>query len=97
MRVTSMRTMFMDAAAFNQPIGSWNTSKVTNTAHMFRGATAFNQPLGNVGFDQDITGWSATNMALMTCSWDGLARLAFNQQTHRLVPNGYLGRQVVHH
>ena len=66
----------MDAVAFNQPIGSWNTSQVTNTAHMFRNAAAFNQPIGSwdtsqvtdmrylfylaPAFYQDITGWSTT-------------------------------------
>ena len=35
------------ATAFNQPIGNWNTGKVTNMQNMFTYATAFNQDIGN--------------------------------------------------
>jgi len=44
--VLSMANMFL-TSSFNQPIGSWNTSKVINTQQMFAGATAFNQNIGN--------------------------------------------------
>ena len=37
----------MDAAAFNQNIGSWNVASVTNMEIMFNGATAFNQDIGS--------------------------------------------------
>ena len=34
--------MFMDATAFNQPLETWNTSKIKHTEGMFMDATAFN-------------------------------------------------------
>ena len=67
-RVTSMRTMFMDAAAFNQPIGSWNTSQVTDTAHMFQDAAVFNQTIGS---------WDTSKVTDMRQMFNGAN--AFNQ------------------
>ena len=45
-KVTSMATMFI-AAAFNQPIGSWDTSQGREHDAMFYGAAAFNQAIGS--------------------------------------------------
>merc|ERR1711935_841449 len=41
---TTMRNMFYQASAFNQPL-SFDTSSVTATSYMFYYATVFNQPL----------------------------------------------------
>ena len=43
--MTDMSSIFYGAPAFNQPIGSWDTSNVTNMYAMFFGATVFNQPI----------------------------------------------------
>jgi surface protein len=42
-----MQWMFYNASAFNQPLGNWNTAKVTDMSVMFYGASAFNQDIGN--------------------------------------------------
>ena len=54
--------MFYNAKAFNQPIRSWDVSKVTNMRDMFSGATAFNQPIGS---------WDVSNVTNMRQMFDG--------------------------
>jgi surface protein len=65
--------MLYNASAFNQPLNTWDTSRVTTMKSMFVNASSFNQPLDNwdtgnvttmmgmfylaVSFNQDISGW----------------------------------------
>ena len=63
-----MNSMFNAATAFNQPIDSWNVSKVTGMVSMFSGCTLFNQPIGN---------WNTANVTAMNSMFNGA--LAFNQ------------------
>ena len=51
--MTNMSVMF-SVSAFNQDIGSWDTSNVTDMAEMFAGATAFNQ---------DLSGWCVSSIS----------------------------------
>jgi len=58
---TSCLGMFQNAR-YNQPLSSWDTSKVTNMGNMFA------QQMTVTGFNQDIGAWntsSVTNMSLM--------------------------------
>ena len=41
-----MARAFRACGEFNQPIGGWQTGKVTNVYAMFYGASAFDQPIG---------------------------------------------------
>jgi len=88
-----MSSMFNAAVAFNQPVGAWDTSKVTTMANMFQGATVFNQPLGawNTGlvnsmasmfvnakaFNQPIGTWNTAKVTNMYAMFQSAA--AFNQ------------------
>lgn len=50
-----MSYMFLNAYSFNQPLNSFNTSRVTDVTQMFSGANSFNQ---------DISGWSVRQVKL---------------------------------
>jgi len=77
----NMQSMFVNAIAFNQPIGGWNTIAVTNMSQMFSRSTAvggsspmlFNQPIGTWNVS------NVTNMANMLGNINGSTSHPFNQ------------------
>jgi surface protein len=90
--VTTTRSMFYYAAAFDQAIGPWDVSNVIDMNDMFRGAAAFNADItgwnvGNVidmgqmfeyatAFNQNIGGWDVSNVNNMRAMF---FRTSFNQ------------------
>jgi hypothetical protein len=76
---SSMNAMFMEAAAFNQPLDHWDVQYVKNMSYMFCSAISFNQPLdmwdtGQVNnmtsmfedakiFNQDLDSWTMPTIA----------------------------------
>ncbi|WP_051349357.1 BspA family leucine-rich repeat surface protein [Chryseobacterium gregarium] len=91
--VTNMSSLFLNAKAFNKPIGNWNTSNVTNMSEMFYYADVFNQDIANwnvsnvtnmsfmfnraKAFNQNINNWNVSNVQNMSAMFE--ASQSFNQ------------------
>lgn len=58
----SMRSMFQNADAFNQPIGPWDVSNVTDMSFMFAASALFNQNLSN---------WDVGNVTTFRSTFNG--------------------------
>ena len=88
-----MSSMFSGCASFNQPLNSWDVSKVTDMENMFSGCTSFNQPLNNwdvsqvagmwymfsgcTSFNQPLNNWDVSQVAGMWYMFSGCT--SFNQ------------------
>ena len=82
--MTYMREMFR-YTEFNQPIGSWDTSKVMNMSLMFNQA---------IGFDQPIGSWNTANVLYMGEMFSHAS--SFNQPiNHNTVTNSWNTANVI--
>ena len=101
----TMSAMFSYPSSFNQPIGSWNVSKVTNMTQMFYGNNAFNQPLSgwNVSsvtimsqmfgftsvFNQDIGNWNISGVTNFSSFMDSKTPITFSTTNLDSIYNGW--------
>ena len=68
-----MEMMFCNAKNFNQPIGGWDTSKVTNMNSMFYNASNFNQP---------IEKWDVSNVNIIDMMFANPDEIEFDDELH---------------
>jgi len=86
--VTGMASMFQNTVVFNQPIGSWDVSKVTNMNGMFAftgAATSFNQNIGS---------WNVSNVTDFNSFMIGKTTASFSAANLDAIYNGWSSRPV---
>ena len=101
----TMTSMFAQNTIFNQPIGSWNVSKVTNMSGMFYNTGAFNQPLvsWNVSkvtnmsnmfygcpFNQNIGSWNVSNVTGFTNFMSSKTPSTYSSTNLDAIYNGWI-------
>jgi surface protein len=90
---------------FNQPIGSWNVSKVTSMQEMFRASGAFNQDISSwnvsgvtdmslmfydaTAFNQNIGGWNVKNVNNFTGFMSGKTFTDYSTTNLDAIYNGW--------
>ena len=80
-----MRSMFINASVFNQPLNGWNTSEVTNMSNMFQNATAF---------DQNIGSWNVSKVTDFINFMFGKTQFTFSTTNLDAIYNGWSSRFV---
>ncbi|MEM6321552.1 MAG: BspA family leucine-rich repeat surface protein [Bacteroidota bacterium] len=92
-QTTNMRSMFRNAANFNENLNDWDVSNITSMGQVFQGASNFNGNIRNwdvsqvtfffrmfssaASFNQNISGWEVSSANNMENMFDGAA--SFNQ------------------
>ena len=97
-------------SSFNQPIGSWNVSKVTSMSEMFRSAFSFNQNIGgwnvsgvtdfsNFMQNKTFSDFSTTNLDAIYNGWSTLPSLQplinINFGTIKYTAGGSAGKAIL--
>ena len=77
----TMASMFAQNTAFNQPLDSWNVSKVTNMNGMFYNASAFNKPIGS---------WNVSSVTNFSNFMFGKTNLSFSSTNLDAIYNGWI-------